>query len=200
MARQKKPMDTMEWLSLAVYQDIDRENLTGIWGEDGALVSTDGHRMHVAHGVSGKGWVDGIDRGQFPDWRQVIPSKVSTRGIFSVASLDEKALKALALCAKLHPKEGVRVGVRTVVVEGGHDFCELYFVAKHPELTVEGKLSAHVTKTSSPWSAILNPKYLLEALKMGGTIEISSGTDSDSVVVIRNDCGREAYVMSMRER
>lgn len=200
MARQKKPMDTMEWLSLAVYQDIDRENLTGIWGEDGALVSTDGHRLHLVSGASGKGWIDGKDRGQFPDWRQVIPTNVSVRAQFTDESLDARGLKALEFCGKIYPREGVRVGVRTVVVEGEDAFCELYFTAKYPELIVEGKLAPRVISKSTPWSVLLNPRYLLDALKMGGALHLLSTPTEHGVVVIRNDCGREAYVMSMRER
>lgn len=73
-------METLDYIKLAVSKDKTRYNICSIYRDKNHFVATDGHRMHYANGLpyADPHYIDGTDA-QFPDWRQVLPEKATSK-------------------------------------------------------------------------------------------------------------------------
>jgi len=91
-------MDNIQFLAKFVSDDSTRYAITGVYRDKQALVSTNGHVMTwiETKGEATPGYVDGIDRGEYPNWQCVLP-KGEFEVTASIASSDiAKKLKFLA--------------------------------------------------------------------------------------------------------
>lgn len=76
----KEPRDAFDWVAKAVSDDRDvRKYLRYVYVEDGEMVATNGHRMHIAKTELPNGFYDPRTRllvdtdAKYPDYKRVIP-------------------------------------------------------------------------------------------------------------------------------
>jgi DNA polymerase III sliding clamp (beta) subunit (PCNA family) len=103
-------MEKLDYVKLACSKDERRDNLMHVYRDTDRLVATDGHRLHWCNGLENqpKGYVDGQDHGEFPDYQHVMPKGVAS------ASLTFDASNAVHLLMRLAKVMPTKIGHRNV--------------------------------------------------------------------------------------
>lgn len=165
----KSELNAARFVTLAAYDGEDSDPKTGVYhDEEGEMVATDGHRLHIASTGGNRSGARynpltlyrlGED---FPDWRRVVREPQTT------VTVDVRALYgAVAGAVELAKACGSssRAEVRVEWRPDRHQLSVVASVDSAEGETVTGTILRGEWEGSEPLLLTLNGNYLLEALK-----------------------------------
>jgi DNA polymerase III sliding clamp (beta) subunit (PCNA family) len=188
-------MDTLKYIESACSKDRTRFNINAVYRDKNHLVGTNGHILHYTNGLpdmephflNGQG-------GQFPDWKQVLPSE--TR---EIASIDNAAylqlLPFLKACASIDK--------RSALVKFEHENGKLKLTFKRDFYQFTFNSEIEVLSEFEPMGFCAN--LLLVSLKplekdknMISTLNMESPTSPMEVKHHSHDFHASAVIMPIR--
>jgi DNA polymerase III sliding clamp (beta) subunit (PCNA family) len=192
-----KAVSPLDYVARAVSKDESRYNMQSAYRDGKRLVATDGHRLHLVDGLDGdtKGFLDGDNTYQFPNYETVIP-----KGPLTVARLaiDDKQIRQLGHLLKTIKEKNAVVTMESNPNEGTITLSREF----RPECeSLEGGFRVVFRNAGElrPFKVGINLRYFIEALLGGIYSEFTIQTEkpdtkeTTSALVLKYNLGSLSY-------